>query len=159
MSSELKNNKGKEEEFAEVDDKVKAVLTKKGYQLQCKIGSGAFGQVYKAINVKKDNQISAVKVMDMEKMSPKLRDKFLPREIAALIEVKHPNAVRVYDIFKMSKKVFIFMEYAGGGDLNGYLKKNKEIKEDLAVVWYKQVCEAVNYLHVDIRMSHRDIKL
>ena len=38
-------------------------------------------------------------------MSTKLRDKFLPRELAALMEVKHPNAVRVFDIFKMSKKV------------------------------------------------------
>ena len=43
--------------------------------------------------------------MDMTKMSVKLRDKFLPRELAALMEVKHPHAVRVYDIFKMSKKV------------------------------------------------------
>lgn len=43
--------------------------------------------------------------MDTTKMTKKLVEKFLPRELAALMEVKHPNAVRVFDIFKMSKKV------------------------------------------------------
>ena len=32
-------------EFAEMDDKTMAVFTKKGYQLQKKLGQGAFGQV------------------------------------------------------------------------------------------------------------------
>ena len=61
--------------------------------------------MYKAINFKRDDQLCAVKVMDLTKMSKKLVDKFLPRELAALMEVKHPHAVRVYDIFKMSRKV------------------------------------------------------
>ena len=92
-------------EFADIDDKTKAVFHKKGYELMGKLGEGAFGLVYKAKNFKKNDQLCAVKVMDMTKMSTKLRDKFLPRELAALMEVKHPYAVRVFDIFKMSKKV------------------------------------------------------
>ena len=115
--------------------------------------------MYKAINFKKDNQMCAVKVMDMTKMSNHLVEKFLPRELAALMEVKHEHAVRVYDIFKMSKKVFIFMEFAGGGDLAGYVKKNKSIKEDLGCYWFNQTSQAVDYLHMDRRMAHRDIKL
>ncbi|XP_017463402.1 PREDICTED: testis-specific serine/threonine-protein kinase 4-like, partial [Rhagoletis zephyria] len=146
-------------DFAEIDSKTQAVFTKKGYQLQAKLGQGAFGQVYKAINVKRDNQVCAVKVMDTTKMSSKLVEKFLPRELAALMEVNHPYAVRVYDIFKMSKKVFIFMEFAGGGDLAGYVKKNKAIKEDLACYWFNQTSQAVDYLHTTHRMAHRDIKL
>lgn len=125
--------------------------------------------------------------MDTTKMSSKLVEKFLPRELAALMEVNHPYAVRVYDIFKMSKKVFIFMEFgelysfytplwlhfdkslsfclfflqllAGGGDLAGYVKKNKAIKEDLACYWFNQTSQAVDYLHTTHRMAHRDIKL
>ncbi len=101
----------KKDEFADIDDKSKAVFKKKGYQLQSKLGQGAFGQVYKAVNFKRDNQVCAVKVMDLTKMPKKLVDKFLPRELAAMMEVKHPHTVRVYDIFKMSKKIFIFMEF------------------------------------------------
>lgn len=74
----------------------------------------------------------AVKVMDIMKMTEKVREKFLPRELAALMEVKHPNAIRVLDIFKMSKKVYVFMEFAGNGDLSGYVIKNKRVDERLA---------------------------
>ncbi len=115
VHKKMSSSEKKPEEFAEIDEKVKAVFDKKGYQLQCKVGSGAFGQVYRAVNVKRDNLLCAVKVMDMTKMSSKLRDKFLPREIAALMEVKHPNAVRVYDIFKMSKKVLQFFRIVKKG--------------------------------------------
>lgn len=79
-------------DFADIDDKTQAVFDKKGYQLQAKLGQGAFGLVYKAINVKRDNQLCAVKVMDLHKMSKKLVENFLPRELAALMEVKHPHA-------------------------------------------------------------------
>ena len=51
------------------------------------------------------------------------------------------------------------MEFAGGGDLAGYLKKHKALKESLASVWFKQTSEAVHYLHTVPRMAHRDIKL
>lgn len=97
--------------------------------------------------------------MDMTKMSPKVRDKFLPRELAALMEVKHRYAIRVFDIFRMSHKVYVFMEYASNGDLAAYVKKNKILKEPLACVWFTQTSEAVHYLHTDVKMSHRDIKL
>lgn len=35
----------KKDEFADIDDKSKAVFKKKGYILQSKLGQGAFGQV------------------------------------------------------------------------------------------------------------------
>ncbi|KAI2807954.1 hypothetical protein RDWZM_005378 [Blomia tropicalis] len=147
------------EDLPDIDDKTKAVLTKKGYELICKLGAGAFGQVYKAVNFKKDNEYFAVKVLDMNKMPEKIKTKFLPRELAALMEVKHPNAVRVFDIFRANYRIYIFMEYAGNGDLAGYVKKHKALKEPLAAAWFVQTCEAINYMHTVVLMAHRDIKL
>lgn len=92
-------------------------------------------------------------------MSKKVCEKFLPRELAALMEVKHPNAVRVYDIIKSNHRIYIFMEYAGNGDITGFVKKHKVLKENLAALWFTQTSEAVNYLHTVIHMAHRDIKL
>ena len=148
-------------DFANIDDKTKAVFDKKGYTLMSKIGNGAFGQVYKARNDKRGFTVCAAKVMDMTKMTDKVRDKFLPRELAALMEVRHPYAVRVYDIFKMNKKVYIFMEYAGNGDLSAAVKnsRNKRVEESQAKVWFCQSCQAVAYMHNDLKMAHRDIKL
>ena len=56
-------------------------------------------------------------------------------------------------------QIFVFMEFAGGGDLSGYVKKHKILKEELACVWFTQTSEAVHYLHTEARMAHRDIKL
>ena len=75
------------------------------------------------------------------------------------MEMKHPNAIEVYDIIRSNNRIYIFMEFAGNGDLTDYLRKHNELKEDLASVWFTQVCEAVHYLHVIIHMAHRDIKL
>lgn len=43
------------------DGKTVAVISHKGYKVQNKLGQGAFGIVYKAVN--KDGQLSAVKVI------------------------------------------------------------------------------------------------
>ncbi|KAH7644184.1 hypothetical protein HUG17_6546 [Dermatophagoides farinae] len=114
--------------------------------------------VYHARNFKNDIDC-AVKVLDLNAMSKKVCEKFLPRELSALMEVKHPYAIRVYDIIRSNHRIYIFMEFAGNGDLTSYVKKNKCLKEPLACLWFTQVSEAVNYLHTEIHMAHRDIKL
>ena len=48
------------------------------------------------------------------------------------------------------------MEFAGKGDLSGYVKKNKALKEELACLWFTQTSEAVHYLHNEARMVNAD---
>lgn len=143
----------------DLDEKTQAVFNKKGYEVLTRLGTGAFGQVYKARSKVRNNNMVAVKVMDIEKMSEKVRTKFLPRELTALMEVKHPNAIQVFDIFRCNHRIYIFMEYAGNGDLAGYIKKHKVLQEPLACIWFTQTSEAVAYLHNTLKIAHRDIKL
>lgn len=58
-------------------------------------------------------QLSAVKVIDLQKMSEGSKVKFLPREIQTLIECRHENLIAVYDIFRAAQKLFIFMVFFG----------------------------------------------
>lgn len=51
------------------------------------------------------------------------------------------------------------MEFATGGDLTGYLRKNGQIPEPKMARWFGQVASALFYLHIDLRLAHRDIKL
>ena len=51
------------------------------------------------------------------------------------------------------------MEFAGNGDISGYVKKHGAITESLAFVWFNQVSDGLNYLHTEVHMAHRDIKL
>ena len=141
-----------------IDEKTERVFRKKGYKIDKKLSAGAFGEVYRAVKDGQD-EFTAVKVMDLSKMNKKFKSKFLPRELAALIEVKHPNIIQVFDIFRSNQKIYIFMEFAGGGDIAHYLKTNGAMEEPLSCKWFTEQAEALNYLHNQKYMAHRDIKI
>lgn len=142
----------------QLDDKTAAVFKKKGYCVQKKLAEGAFGQVYKGMQVKTGETV-AVKVMDLKKVGEKFKKKFLPRELAALIGISHQYVIYIHDIIRANNKIYIFMEFANGGDITSYLKKNGAIPETLTCYWFKQVSEALSYIHDELRMAHRDIKI
>lgn len=96
-------------EKADLDPKTERVLTARGYVVEHKISEGAFGKVYTARDTKK-NIPAAVKVMDLNVVSAKFKEKFLPREITMLATLRHPNIINIFDIFKSQRKIYIFME-------------------------------------------------
>ena len=145
-------------ETFDLDSKTEAVLKKKGYQLKKKLSAGAFGQVYTALCLN-DGLLYAVKIMELDKVSEKFKQKFLPRELAALMAIKHENVIRVYDIIKSGGRIFIFMEFAPNGDLAAYLKKNGTLAETHACLWFTQSIQALKYVHEEVFMAHRDIKV
>src|ERR1700761_5602163 len=114
-------------EEEKLDEKTCAVFKKKGYKIEKSLGAGMFGQVYKGKIIKTGDPV-ACKVMNLDKVDPLFKNKFLPREMSAIIEANHPNVIRLYDIFKSNHRLYIFMEFAGGGDIMGYLKKHGPIQ-------------------------------
>ena len=147
-------------EKANLDDKTKAVFLKKGYEVEYKISAGAFGQVYTVRNEKR-GATEAVKVMDLPQLTTRFKEKFLMREIMALAKIKHPNVIRVNDIFKSRGRIYIFMEYAGGGTLSDQIRKSDGgyLREERARFWFRQVADALQAMHVVYRICHRDIKV
>ena len=159
------NIEGKEKrkpirEKANLDEKTAAVFQKKGYEVEYKISQGSFGQVYTARNAKRGS-LDAVKIMDLTKLSQRFKEKFLMREILTLIKVRHPNVLSVYDIFKSQQKIYIFMEFAGGGTLSDQIRKadGGYLREDRSRFWFKQCADALQCMHVDHHICHRDIKV
>ena len=147
---------GSRKEEIELDERTKAVFERKGYKVTDKISEGAFGKVYKAKLIS-DGTLSAVKVMDLEKMDKVVVEKFLPRELDALIQLKHPSILNIYDIIRANKRIYIFMDFAPNGCLTDRCKVSP-IPEKPAKTWFRQVAEAVHYMHYDMKMCHRDIK-
>ncbi|XP_054160102.1 testis-specific serine/threonine-protein kinase 4-like [Oppia nitens] len=148
----------KKDETINLDPKTEAVFKKKGYELQKKLAEGAFGQVYKAKNTKTGDKV-AVKVMNLDKVGEKFKEKFLPREMAALIGVKHENTCELYDIIKANHRLYIFMEFCGGGDISGYVQKNGALSEEKTCFWFTQTAQALSFMHQNLHMAHRDIKI
>lgn len=146
---------------AELDAKTQAVLKKKGYTLQRKLAAGAFGQVYSALKSRHNGkeEMSAVKVMDLDKCGEKFKQKFLPRELSVLIQVRHVNVIKVFDIFRMGGRIYIFMEFAPNGTIADYIKKNDALSESRSKLWFTQTGSALQYCHNKFGIAHRDIKV
>ncbi|KPM04352.1 serine/threonine protein kinase-like protein 5 [Sarcoptes scabiei] len=141
-----------------LDTKTALVFKKKGYSVEKKLNEGAFGQVYKGFNTKSGEEI-AVKVMDLAKVGDKFKQKFLPRELAALIGIKHEHVIYIHDIIRANHKIYIFMEFANGGDITSFLQKNGPISESLTCYWFTQISHALYYIHEELKIAHRDIKI
>lgn len=74
-----------------------------------------------------------------------------------LQKIKNPNVLKVFDIFRSKGKIWIFMEFASGGVLTSKCSVDP-IEHSTAKKWFKQVAEAVKYMHFELKICHRDIK-
>jgi len=158
LDKKSKSSSSASSSSANFDAKTMAVIEHKGYAVANKLGEGAYGQVYKAV-YRKTGKLSAVKVIRLEKMSQKSRQKLLPREIETLIQAKHENLIQVNDIFRSNHRLFIFMDFAANGDISGYMKKHRGIKETkLACKWFLQASSGLHFLHTELGTAHRDNK-
>lgn len=134
------------------------------YKIIKQVGEGTFGQVYKGVE-KSTNDFVALKKVRLDKE----REGFpitTIREVKVLMELQHPNMIRLRDIVTETNKlengkesvsfylIFDYMDH----DLIGLLDSgmvqftNKEIKHILY-----QLCDAMAYCH-ERRFMHRDIK-
>src|SRR3978361_1725761 len=96
--------------------------------------------------------------MDMLKMTSTFRDNFLPPELELLKMIKHPYVLEGFDIIKANKKIFIFMEFAPNGDLARACQNALPPVADTRK-WVRQSAMALAYMHDDLDICHRDIKL
>jgi len=142
----------------ELDERTAAVLERKGYHIGKKLNEGAFGCVYLAERIPIGTP-AAVKVMQMDKIGRNYVHRMLPREIAALITIIHPYVVLIHDIIHSSGRVFVFMEYADGGDLLSHIRQCGALTESMAAYWFEQMSSALQYVHHSLFLAHRDIKL
>jgi len=84
------------------------------------------------------------------------------REIEFLQNIDHQNVIGYYDHWQDGADIWLAMEIAPGGDLDGKFKDAMKtgtlIKEDLLGTWAAGTVYALGYLHEN-NVVHRDIKL
>lgn len=121
------------------------------------IGGGAFGSVYKAINLEAGDLMA---VKEIKFQDHKVGSNFLKpiREEMAVLEIlDHPNLINYYGIQVHRNKVFIFMEYCSGGSLKQVLE-NGPLESELIVQLYAyEILKGLQYLHAN-SVVHRDVK-
>ena len=124
------------------------------YKILKKLGSGAFGKVYKAYNLKTKN-IVAMKVI--HKISEnEVEDIELKNEIDILKKFSHPDIVKIFEFYDIGTEYYLITEYCQYGELFSYIKYDFTEKQ-LAVIFY-QIFSGLYYLHLN-HICHRDLKL
>ncbi|KAJ6217466.1 hypothetical protein RDWZM_008623 [Blomia tropicalis] len=108
----------------------------------------------------KRNRKCAAKIINISNMHTMFRTKYLPRELRILYDVRHQYLIEIYDIFNVDNLIFIFMEFATKSDLCDYLIRTaRALSEPHSCKWFWQISTALNYLHCDKCIAHRDIKI
>ena len=125
------------------------------YQFIKWIKSGGYGQVFLSKHVYSEKQY-AIKQIDTTNFSNE--DLYnISREYMILRSMMHKNVIKCYDSFAYNNKFYTVMDYAEGGELSTLLKEKGSLTEDESKKVFKQIYEAVCYIHGQ-NIIHRDLK-
>lgn len=128
---------------------------KQYYHLGEVMGAGKYGVVKVGKSLSKPGYRVAVKVIKLEKLKSQYHS--VVQEILALKKIDHPNVVKIHEIFKDSKKLYIVMEYVEGKELFDFVVQKMKLLESEASKITMQLLKAIKYLN-EIKLCHRDLK-
>ncbi|KAJ0008621.1 hypothetical protein NQD34_016036 [Periophthalmus magnuspinnatus] len=155
-AADKKKNKGRKMTDEEIMEKLRTIVSigdpKKKYTRYEKIGQGASGTVYTAIDVATGQEV-AIKQINLQKQPKK---ELIINEILVMKEMKNPNIVNFLDSFLVGDELFVVMEYLAGGSLTDVVTETCMDEAQIAAVC-REVLQALEFLHAN-QVIHRDIK-
>ena len=129
------------------------------YRLQRVLGRGGMGVVWLAVDTKLERAVALKFLPDIVGADP-VALKELKDETRRGLELAHPNIVRIYDFVDDDDAAAISMEFVDGKSLSErrLAQPHKVFSVDEISLWVGQMCEALDYAHMQKRIVHRDLK-
>ncbi len=120
------------------------------YQFGRLLGSGGFGEVYQAEDLRLRRTV-AIKVFSASRLAPDEvaeASRLFESEALTLARLRHPGLTAVWDYFNQDDEWFLVMEYVPGETLRDVLKRvGGRLPLDQTLDYVSQLCAVLHYLH------------
>ena len=137
-------------ENLEIDEKV--------VQLELKIASGAFGDVFMAAWASKTVVVKKIDIREIPTSKVESIKSDFFKEVSIMAALRSPNTVQIYGCVKCKTELMIVMEFCPGGTLRSRLDDDRggwTLSDIVEAVL--DICEGMKYLHAH-GVLHLDLK-
>ena len=126
------------------------------YQILDELGVGGMGKVYKAKDIKLNEEV-ALKLLKPEIATEERTIERFRNELKLARKITHKSVCRMHDFHEEKETPYITMEYVQGESLKKYIKKEGRLSEDKTIFIAKQICRGLSEAH-ELGVIHRDLK-
>jgi eukaryotic-like serine/threonine-protein kinase len=127
-----------------------------GYQIQKKLGQGAFGSVFKAVQTS-DSRIVALKTIRPQLVSNDKDIQRFFREADTGRKLVHPNITGIYDAGESKGVYYIAMEFIDGNEVSKLIEEYGCLDVGYSMRVVIQIANALQHAY-EQGIVHRDIK-
>ncbi len=129
-----------------------------GYDIECVLGRGGMGVVYKAIHLTLKRTVALKMVLAGGHAGPQERARFR-LEAAAAARLQHPNIVQVFEVGEANGHPYCALEFVEGGSLAGKiggqpLPAREAAKLVEALARAMQLAHSRNVVHRDLKPAN-----
>ena len=135
------------------------LIQEEKYQIAEILGVGGFGVTYRAKEQFSKKTVAIKTANDLIQSKPnfsKHQERFI-QEAFRLAKCRHNHIIRVDDVCLEDGLWCMVMEHITGNNLEQYVIKQGNLPESEAILYTKQIGEALHYIHQQ-GLLHRDVK-